>query len=99
MKTEIVLYCSKLFMVPTGHITGLARSDGAREARFALYRALRTRGHTYNSIGRLLDRDHTTVLSGVRQADKLIATCPEYAAKVDKLVAWQAPYKRQREKT
>lgn len=99
MKTEIIRYCSKLFTVPTNHLTGLTRNDGAREARFALYRALRMRGHTYGAIGRMLDRDHTTILYGARQADKLIAACPAYAAKVAELAAWKPEYMRQKETT
>jgi chromosomal replication initiation ATPase DnaA len=89
MKTEIILTCARMFEVPTSRLKGYARAEGAREARFALYRALHLRGHTYSAIGIMLDRDHSTVLHGVREADKLIAQCPDYAAKVAELAAWQ----------
>ena len=35
-------------------------------ARMALYRVLREHGWSYPSIGRLLNRDHTTVMSAIK---------------------------------
>ncbi|MDI3491995.1 MAG: Bacterial dnaA protein helix-turn-helix [Thauera sp.] len=87
MKTEIILACARAFNVPTSRLKGFARDGGAREARFALYSALHQRGHSYSSIGLMLDRHHSTVLHGVREANKLAAQCPDFAAKVAELVA------------
>jgi chromosomal replication initiation ATPase DnaA len=92
MKTEIILHCALMFIVPTSRLKGHARGDGAREARFALYRALHTRGHSYSAIGAMLGRHYTTVMYGVREADAMVAACPDYAAKVAALVAWQPSY-------
>ncbi len=50
MITEIIRACARLFRLPTNHVTGLQRMDGAREARFALYAALRKRGHSYKKV-------------------------------------------------
>jgi chromosomal replication initiation ATPase DnaA len=89
MITEIIRACARLFRLPTNHVTGLQRMDGAREARFALYAALRKRGHSYKTIGKFLRRDHSTIMHGVRAAEAMMAADPGYAAKVAELAAWQ----------
>lgn len=99
MKTEIILACARMFNVPTARLKGYARCGGAKEARFALYRALRSRGNSYSAIGALLGRDHSTVLYGVREADAMMAACPEYAAKVAELTAWRPAYFKQKDPT
>lgn len=88
----MILLCARLFNVPTSRLKGLARGEGAREARFALYTALRMRGNSYKTIGNFLGRDHATVMHGVREAEALMAGDPDYAAKVAELAAWQPAY-------
>lgn len=95
MKTEIILYCARLFNVPTSRLKGQSRGEGAREARFALYLALHRRGHSYSAIGHMLGRHHSTVMHGVREADVLIAQDADYAAKVAELATWQPDYVKQ----
>lgn len=43
----------------------------AQPRQFLMWRA-RQEGHTYESIGAFLSRDHTTIIHGVRQAQKRI---------------------------
>ena len=47
-------------------ILGRRRGKLVMAARKDLYVALRERGMSYPEIGAMLDRDHTTVLSGCR---------------------------------
>jgi chromosomal replication initiation ATPase DnaA len=89
MKSEMILLCARMFNVPTSRLKGLSRSEGAREARFALYAALRMRGNSYKTIGNFLSRDHATIIHGVRVAADLMDADPSYAAKVSELAAWQ----------
>lgn len=99
MRSEIILRCARLFGVPTAHVKGYARADGAREARFALYAALRRRGWSYTRIGMFCGRDHATVIHGVRKAEAMVAACPDYASKVADLAAWQPDYVKQERTT
>ncbi len=50
------------------------------KARYAVMLAMRRREVSYPSIGRRLHRDHSTVMTGVRRAEALLETCPDFAA-------------------
>lgn len=54
--------------VPLRELLGRRRHASVARARAALYTALRGHGMSYPEIGRLLRRDHTTVMSVVRNA-------------------------------
>ena len=59
-------------------ITGLSRVQNIREARF--FFCLITRELTrmsYQSIGNYINRDHCTVLHGIKRANELIDIYPE----------------------
>lgn len=47
-------------------ILGRSRDKLAMRARRTLYRRLREEGYSYPTIGRMVGRDHTTVMSGVK---------------------------------
>jgi chromosomal replication initiation ATPase DnaA len=55
------------FTVP--QLTGAQRHKGVVRARWALMVALHLRGWSTVQIGRLLGRDHTTIMYGLKQAD------------------------------
>lgn len=75
------LAASHAFEVPIRAITSRLRQPPIARARLALYAALyRTCETSYPELGRLLDRDHTTVLYGVREAEREAASDPEFAA-------------------
>ena len=58
------------------------------EARYAVMRAMRLRGHSMPRIGRMFGRgDHATVLSGLRRAAELYATDKDFAALCDRVAA------------
>ncbi|MCW2405055.1 chromosomal replication initiation ATPase DnaA [Sphingobium sp. B1D7B] len=50
-------------------------------ARIAAYRLIREElKYSYPRIGRIMRRDHSTVMSGIRRANELLATDPNFAA-------------------
>lgn len=55
------------FTVP--QLTGAQRHRGVVRARWAVMLALHRRGWSTVQIGRLLGRDHTTIMYGLRRAD------------------------------
>lgn len=74
-------------------ITGECRQTEHVRARFAImWAARRATGLSTVTIGRRLGgRDHTTVISGLRTADKLRATHSEFRGLTDALLAAFTP--------
>ena len=58
-------------------LAGRARGAWIAHRRMALYRALMEAGYSGIVIGMLLDRDHSTVYVGSRQAARLVRTDPD----------------------
>jgi len=85
----MVKLCADLFAVPPADLLTRKRDGGMTEARFALYKALHMRGLSYSAIGRYLRRHHTSVMHGVRIADKLMGDQLAYAERVQRVAAWQ----------
>lgn len=54
------------FFVTREDALGRSRTLSVARARKAVYVALREKGLSYTEIGRLVGRDHTTVVAGVR---------------------------------
>lgn len=73
---------AEVFGVPVHAILWGGRGDdpGVIWARFAAYRLMRVKlGATYEQVGIMLRRDHSTVISGIRRADELLAGSPVFA--------------------
>lgn len=82
------LAAGRAFDVPPRTIIGRRRLPAIVRARLALYAALyRACETSYKQIGRLLNRDHTTVLYGVREAERDAAADPEFAAALAQVIA------------
>lgn len=64
---EIVKKVSHESGVPTMEIHGRSRSKKIFSARVLVYKALREEGYSYPEIGKLMERDHTTVLRVLRK--------------------------------
>ncbi len=78
---DIIEAASRAFQVPVQVIKSDIRSAPACAPRFAAMKLMREeRCLSYPVIGRLLDRDHSTVMSGIRRANELLATDPDFAA-------------------
>ena len=56
---------------PVSVLRGPARDRPICMVRWAVMANLRARGLSLPTIGRLLNRDHTTVISGLERADRL----------------------------
>lgn len=80
--SELIGKASELFDVHRRDILGPYRYNFLMPARFALCKALRNRGMSYPHIGRVLERDHSTVIHAIRRADYMIERDTEFADKV-----------------
>lgn len=85
LKEDFIKECATLFSIHPRDLMGNYRFAFVVRARQALYLALRKRGWSYPRIGRFLDRDHSTVIYGAKQALYRMDRDPAYAAKVDRL--------------
>jgi chromosomal replication initiator protein len=64
-----------------------ARWRLAHPRQVAMLIAHRRTPYSFPRLGRLFDRDHTTIITGIRSAQKRIEGSPELAAKVSELEA------------
>lgn len=79
---------SRAFEIPIRALLGRGRQKSIARARLALYAGLyRACETSYPEIGRLLKRDHTTVLYGVREAEAAAVADPDYAERLARIVA------------
>lgn len=78
---------SLLSGVPVSVLRGPSRHRGICLVRWAAMVAMRGRGMSYPAIGRMLGRDHSTVMSGIRQAGKYATRNPDYARMVATLAS------------
>lgn len=93
-KSELIAAAAEIFDLTPSEILGRGRTREVTRGRFGLYKALRLRGWSYLRIGAYLDRDHATIIYGVRQAEEMMRRHPSYAEKVQLL----ADYGRRPEK-
>ena len=79
---DLLREASYLFKVAQRDIDSRCKYDFILPARFAVWHALRSTGSTYAQIGRWFDRDHSTIINGVRRAEVFMEQDPDYRAKV-----------------
>ncbi|MBL9070431.1 MAG: hypothetical protein JNM03_10620 [Sphingopyxis sp.] len=65
---EIIARVAKLHDIEPEDITGSSRARLHCEARWQVMRELRAKGLSNPRIGRLLNRDHSSVMHGLRRA-------------------------------
>lgn len=65
---QIIARMAILHDVEVDEIVGPSRMRHICEARWAVMREMRNRGLSLGRIGQLLNRDHTTVMHGLRRA-------------------------------
>ena len=82
MKHQLILKCAEIFFVHPRDILGHARFGFLIPPRFALYKALRNRGMSMPQIGRMTNRDHSTIRYGLERADYMIERNPVFAERV-----------------
>lgn len=84
--SDIIREAGSIFYVQPIKLKTECRERPVLLARNALCRALKTRGSTYMQIGRWLNKDHSTIIHSVKNADALMETDPDYYEKIGKLV-------------
>lgn len=60
---------AKLYRTIPEEVMGRGREGALPNARHTVYWCLRQAGLSLPAIGRVMDRDHSTVLSGIRKVD------------------------------
>lgn len=60
---------AKVYRTIPEEVMGRSREGTLPNARHAVYWSLREAGLSLPAIGRVMDRDHSTVLSGIRKVD------------------------------
>lgn len=78
----MVQKASELFKVHPRDILSHSRFHFLLPARYALCTALRMQGLSFIRIGKLLGRDHSTVINAVKQAERMMVDDPTYREKV-----------------
>lgn len=73
------------FGIPHAELVGNSRVGHIIEARYAAAWALRRAGYASTLVGRLLNRDHSTILYAARRAMELAKQHPDYCEKLRKI--------------
>ena len=89
LTSEVIDEASRLFHVHPRDITGPYRYQFLMPVRFALYHSFRERGLSYPHIGRIMNRDHSSVIYGAQQAVCRMERDAEYAEKVEQLIKFR----------
>ena len=71
MTHSIIERASEQTGISVDILMGWSRPQRVCYVRFAIMEALRSRGLSLGQVARLMNRHHTTVLSGLRQAEAL----------------------------
>jgi hypothetical protein len=86
IKARLLNKASELFDIHKRDLNSRVRFAFIMPARFAMYKALRERAWSYPRIGRLFEKDHSTIIHGVKRAEYLMERDASYAAKVNELI-------------
>lgn len=84
---EVLVATAAAFGISVKELTSKARGRRIARARHAAVYVLRTKGESYPSIGRVLDRDHSTIVASFRAAQVTASHNSEYARVLRDLVA------------
>lgn len=80
-----VMIAAKMFSVHPRDLIGPYKFDFLMLPRFALTKALRMRGLSTPKIGKIVNRDHSSILYHIGQADYFMQRDPEYKKKIHQL--------------
>lgn len=76
---------SALSGVPVSVLRGPSRERPVCLVRWAAMTAMRRKGMSYPKIGQVFNRDHSTVMSGIRKGQTYALFLPSYSAMVEAL--------------
>jgi chromosomal replication initiation ATPase DnaA len=85
LTSDFIKAAAEMFCVHPRDLASHYKFDFLMKPRFALYKALRLRGWSYPQIGRVLGRDHSTIIYGTKRAEYYAERDAEYAAKIKAL--------------
>ena len=85
--SDIVLVGSEMFNIHPDVIYGDNRTAFICRARFGLYMALHLRGASKSQIGRIMRRDHSTVIHGITRAETMMEEDASFKRVVNELAA------------
>lgn len=86
--TDIKQEALRMFDICERDLIGDNRFVEMTRPRMALYKVYRDRGMSLTQIGRYLKRDHSTVLSGLRRIEVVMAEDPTYKEQVESLASF-----------
>lgn len=86
--TDIKQEALRMFDICERDLIGDNRFVEMTRPRMALYKVYRDRGMSLTQIGRYLKRDHSTVLSGLRRIEVVMAEDPTYREQVESLASF-----------
>jgi chromosomal replication initiation ATPase DnaA len=84
----LLLECARLFDTTAKDLRGNSRFRLHTHPRFALFKVMHLRGASKHQIGRFFERDHSTVVHGIRQADALAVRDIDYGARLSALAQY-----------
>ncbi|CAB4139101.1 Chromosomal replication initiator, DnaA C-terminal [uncultured Caudovirales phage] len=99
MKTALLAKCADMFGVTTDDILSMRRGQNTLAARRAFYLAMRRRGWSFKAIGKFMGRDHTTIITGARNAAEQASYCAAYAEKIRELAEFERVVKPEPKRT
>jgi len=76
---EILRSIARLFGLTLAELTGPRRCRSIARPRLLAFWILRRTGLSLPRIGKLLNRDHTTVLAGIRSFERSLDACESWA--------------------
>lgn len=80
-----ILLAAKMFNIHPRDLVGPYKFGFLMLPRYALTKALRMRGLSTPKIGKIVNRDHSSVLHHIKQADYFMQRDTEYKKNVNKL--------------
>lgn len=82
---DIITLAAEMAAIDRKVLVGRSRFRRVVRVRQACMLLARENGHSYPTIGRMFDRDHSTIIHGCEVAEDYTARDPVYAAFVDRL--------------
>lgn len=89
--SEIIAAAGWIFCLTPAQILSSSRATRLVRTRYAVFAALEQRGASSGQIGRWMNRDHSTVLHGIKRAKEWAAQDPVYAERIRRLANYTPP--------
>ena len=81
---RIITLVSKRLSIPVGDIRSKQRTANVVNARHvSIYMIRQLTDVTFNTIGEIFGRDHSTIMAAFRRVESMMTTDPEFAALVN----------------